>query len=154
MFKITPTPLEKQDLRKGLSSSSAGAFCTFEGWVRDHHQGKKVLYLEYETSEKLCQREAEKILHEAEEKFDIFKVRCFHRMGKVQIGEMAVWVGVMSAHRDAAFGACRHVIDEIKRRLPIWKKEFYQDGTSVWVSCQEDEEHLLQSTLKIESIKP
>ncbi|HBR15874.1 MAG TPA: molybdopterin-converting factor chain 2 [Candidatus Omnitrophica bacterium] len=135
MFKLSSIPLEQIDLKEGLLSSDAGAFCSFEGWVRDHNEGKRVIGLEYEAYVILCEQEAEKILKEAREKLDILHVNCFHRVGRLNISEMAVWVGVTAAHRDAAFQACRYVIDEIKARLPVWKKEFYDNGDSDWVNC-------------------
>lgn len=135
MFRLSSIPLEHIDLKEGLPSPDAGAFCCFEGWVRDHNEGKKVISLEYEAYDVLCAQEAEKILKEAREKLDILHVNCFHRVGRLNIGEMAVWVGVTAAHRDAAFQACRYVIDEIKARLPVWKKEFYANGDSDWVNC-------------------
>lgn len=136
MFKLSPTPLEKLDLRAGLISKSAGAFSCFEGRVRDHNNGKAVLALHYEAYEALCEKEAGRILGEALEKFDVIAAKCIHRVGKLGVGDMAVWVGVLAAHRDASFGACRYIIDEIKSRLPIWKKEYYENGNSGWVACE------------------
>ena len=141
MFQLTSQPLEKIDLRKGLTSASAGAFCSFEGIVRDHQDGKKVTALEYEALAPLCIKEADKILAEARERFALIDVRCYHRTGHLSIGEMAVWVGALAAHRAEAFAACRFTIDEIKKRLPIWKNEFYADGTSAWVNCAQHEHH-------------
>jgi molybdopterin synthase catalytic subunit len=132
MFKLVSTPLESLNLKEGLISPKAGAFCAFEGWVRNHNEGKQVEFLEYEAQEVLCQKEADKILGEVQKRFDVIALKCYHRVGKVAIGEMAVWVGVVAAHRDEAFQACRYIIDELKKRLPIWKKEFYVDGHSDW----------------------
>lgn len=136
MFSISATTIEAENLKLKMADRRAGALVTFEGWVRDHNQGEQVLTLEYEAYEALCKNEAEQILKEAREKFGIIDVQCVHRTGELQIGEMAVWVGVSSAHRGAAFDACRYVIDEIKERLPIWKKETYINGSSGWVNCQ------------------
>ena len=135
MLQILKIPLEKVDLRKGLSSKKAGAFCCFEGLVRDHNEGKKVIALEYEAYESLCEREAKKIFREAFEQFNVIEARCYHREGKLNVGEMAVWVGVIAKHRDDGFKACRYIIDEVKKRLPIWKKEYYDNGDSEWVAC-------------------
>lgn len=135
MFQILKVPLEKIDLRKGLSSKSAGAFSCFEGMVRDHSEGKKVIALEYEAYESLCEREAKKIFQEVFEQFRVIEARCYHREGKLNIGEMAVWVGVIAKHREDSFKACRYIIDEVKKRLPIWKKEYYENGNSDWVAC-------------------
>ncbi len=136
MFYLSTTPLENINLKENLKSDQAGAFASFEGLVRNHNDGKKVVALEYEAFEPLCQKEFEVILKEAKERFAIIDLRCFHRVGKLTIGEMAVWVGVIAAHRDDAFAACRYIIDEVKKRLPIWKKEYYVDGESGWVNCQ------------------
>ena len=136
MFKLFPTSLEHINLRDGLNDQSAGAFSCFEGLVRDHNDGKNVVALEYEAHEALCQNEARKIFDEARTKFNIINVKCFHRIGKLAVGEMAVFVGATAAHRDDAFKACRYIIDEVKARLPIWKKEFYANGDSDWVGCE------------------
>lgn len=136
MFSISNTTIDAAALKLKLADAKAGAFVTFEGWVRDHNEGKEVLTLEYEAYEALCENEARQILIEAKKKFGVIDVHCVHRTGKLDIGDMAVWVGVSSAHRSAAFDACRYVIDEIKSRLPIWKKETYVNGSSDWVNCQ------------------
>jgi len=136
MFTLSSTPLEEMDLREGLISESAGAFSCFEGLVRNHNEGKTVVALEYEAYKPLCEREARKIFEEVKQKFDVIAVRCFHRTGKLSVGEMAVWIGVIAPHRDESFKACRYLIDEIKSRLPIWKKEHYENGDSGWVACE------------------
>jgi len=136
MFQLANTTLEELNLRNGFAASKAGAFVSFEGWVRNENNGKKVVGLEYEAFEKLCQSEAEKIFKEVKARFDILEAKCFHRVGKLQLGEMAVWVGVTAGHRDEAFKACRYIIDQIKYRLPIWKKEYYESGDSGWVNCE------------------
>jgi len=139
MFKLTSLPLERINIKEGFTADSAGAFATFEGRVRDHSDGKKVLRLEYEAEETLCTKEAEEIFREAKEKFSTIELRCYHRLGIIEVGQMAVWVGCLAAHRDEAFKACRYIIDEIKKRLPIWKKEYYAGGDSGWVGCKSTE---------------
>ncbi|MCA9405414.1 MAG: ThiF family adenylyltransferase [Candidatus Omnitrophica bacterium] len=139
-FSLTTTSIDTQRLREELRDDSCGAYASFEGWVRNHHQDRSVEYLEYEALEELCVSEAETIFNEAREQFDITNVRCVHRIGKLNISDMAVWVGVTASHRDAAFKACRYIIDEIKSRLPIWKKEFYREGDSIWVNCAQNTE--------------
>jgi len=140
-FQLTPTPLEKIDLRQGMTSDAAGAFITFEGRVRGHNDGKTVVALEYEAYETLCHSEAIAILDESKQKFGIMAARLIHRVGKLRVGDMAVWIGVLAAHREEAFAACRYIIDETKKRLPIWKKEYYSDGHSGWVACTHDGAH-------------
>ncbi len=119
-----------------MHSAHAGAFACFEGWVRNHNENKNVVALEYEACASLCDKEGARIIEETKNKFAVLEVRCLHRVGKLDVGERAVWIGVTSAHRDDAFGACRFVIDEVKARLPIWKKEFYDTGDSGWIGCE------------------
>ena len=120
-----------------LADPVAGAYASFEGWVRNHNEGRAgVLRLEYEGYEQLGVKEGERIIAEALARFDITKAHCIHRLGELEIGELAVWVGVSAAHRGAAFDACRYIIDEVKHRVPIWKKEHYADGDSGWVNCE------------------
>ena len=133
-FQLTSSPLENLNLKNGLAAENAGGFCAFEGWVRNENQGREVIALEYEAFNELCATEAEKILNEAAHRFKIVDAHCFHRTGKLKIGDMAVWVGVTAAHRDETFKACRYIIDELKARLPIWKKEYYTDGESEWLN--------------------
>jgi molybdopterin synthase catalytic subunit len=118
-----------------LSEPAAGALVVFEGWVRNENEGRPVTGLFYEAEPKLCARELEKIAGEAKAKFGVFDVRVAHRVGQLAIGDMAVWVGVTAGHRDAAFAGCRYVIDELKKRLPIWKKEFYDAGNDRWIGA-------------------
>jgi adenylyltransferase/sulfurtransferase len=134
-FQLSSTPLMKEKLNENLRGSKVGAVVNFEGIVRDHNEGKNVTVLEYEAYDSLCQIEAQKILTEVQNKFDVLFVHCVHRVGKLTVGDIAIWIGAASSHRDEAFQACRYVIDEIKKRLPIWKKEFYTDGDSGWVNC-------------------
>ncbi len=136
MFFLLETPLETIDFREKLANPQAGAYACFEGWVRNHNEGQEVCFLEYEAYGPLAASQAQVIMTEAQEKYDILEIQCAHRVGRLQIGEMAVYVGVSAAHRDPAFKACRYIIDEIKHRLPIWKKEHYADGDSGWVHCQ------------------
>lgn len=136
MFLISKIPLEKIDLKKGLTALSAGALATFEGVIRNANDGKKVVALEYEVFDALALKEGRKILSEAKKKFKITNAKCIHRSGKLKIGDIAVWIGVASAHREEAFRACKYIIDEIKVRLPIWKKEYYKTGDSGWVNCR------------------
>lgn len=142
MFKISEETIEKSSLYEYLINPSAGAFVIFEGLVRNHNEGKQVLQLEYEAYETMCEKEAEKIFKEAKERFKVFDIVCIHRTGLLQIGDIAVWVGVNSAHRGDSFKACEFVIDEIKTRLPIWKKEYYTNGDSGWVNCEECSKHI------------
>lgn len=134
MFRIAAAPIDAAACRRAVEDPAAGAFVAFEGWVRDHNTGRAVSALEYEAYAVLAEKEGQRILEEVVTRFDVQRVEAVHRTGPLAIGDLAVWVGVSAAHRDAAFAACRYVIDELKRRVPIWKREHYADGTSEWVS--------------------
>jgi sulfur-carrier protein adenylyltransferase/sulfurtransferase len=136
LFLFTREPIDATLQRKTLADRACGGYASFEGWVRDHNEGQRVTHLEYEAFEPLAIKEGERILVEALERFGVEHAACIHRVGDLPIGEMAVWVGVSARHRDEAFRACRYIIDEVKHRLPIWKKEHYESGDSGWVNCE------------------
>ena len=136
MFEITAEPIQPEALRKEVMGHQAGGYASFEGWVRNHHDDKAVESLEYTSYKELAEKEGSRIVQLATEKFAIESARCVHRVGHLAIGEIAVCVAVSAAHRDAAFSACRFIIDEIKHTVPIWKKEFYIDQTTAWPSCK------------------
>ena len=135
-FSLHDIVLQPEHLRRQLQDPACGGYAAFEGWVRDYNDGRTVLRLEYEAFGSLALREGERILAEAQQRFGVARARCAHRVGPLAIGELAVWVGVSAAHRGEAFDACRYIIDEVKHRVPIWKKEYYQDGDSGWVNCE------------------
>ncbi len=135
-FSFSKAPLEPERYRDSLADAGSGGYASFEGWVRDHNEGKHVRHLEYEAFESLAIKEGARIVQEAIERFGVNQAACVHRLGDLAIGELAVWVGVSSAHRAEAFAACRYIIDEVKHRVPIWKKEHYTDGDSGWVNCE------------------
>jgi molybdopterin synthase catalytic subunit len=135
-FTLSDTPFDTATLRAELLDDRVGGFASFEGWVRNHNAARAVLGLRYEAYSALAESEGEKIMAEAAERFAIIDARCIHRIGDLAIGELAVWVGVTSAHRDAAFAACRYVIDEVKARVPIWKHERYAEGDAGWLHPQ------------------
>lgn len=135
-FRFSHAPIDVAAARAPLADPACGGYAAFEGWVRDTNEGRRVSRLEYEAFEPLALREGERILAEASERFGITRLACVHRLGALGIGELAVWVGASAPHRDEAFRACRYVIDEVKHRLPIWKKEHYTDGDSGWVNCE------------------
>jgi Molybdopterin converting factor, large subunit len=145
MFKISPAPLDPAALKQLLLDPHAGACVTFEGWVRDHNDGRSVRALDYEAFAELAEREGNRILDEARAKFDLVTAHCVHRVGSLHIGDLAVWTGVSAAHRGAAFDACRYIIDEAKARVPIWKKEHYVEGTSEWINCATRGDHVTSS---------
>lgn len=107
-----------------------GALCVFTGVVRNHNDGKAVLHLEYEGYEEMVVSVFAEIEAEARERFGVTRVRIVHRLGRMEIGDTSVAVAVSSPHRKEAFEACRFAIDTLKHKAPIWKKEFYADGSS------------------------
>lgn len=131
MFEITGGVIE-ETLAPG---NEAGAQVVFTGVVRNHNEGQAVESLEYEAHEGLAISEGEKILAEARSLFEIEDAHCVHRVGKLQIGDVAVMVAVTAAHRKAAFDACQYIIDEVKSRVPIWKREVYTDGKTEWLNA-------------------
>ena len=136
LFELSGESIEVPRLCERFTDPGAGAFVTFEGWVRDFNEGRKVKSLNYEAYERLALKEGQRVVGEALEETGARAAFCIHRTGSLEIGELAVWVGVSATHRGEAFDCCRLVIDRIKIRLPVWKKEFYADGDSGWVNCE------------------
>lgn len=134
-FSLCQVPLTPDIYRDAMQHPSAGGYACFEGWVRDHNEGRAVVRLEYEAFEALANKEGARIVQEAIARYGVLAAACVHRIGSLQIGDLAVWVGASSPHRGEAFDACRYIIDEVKHRVPIWKKEHYVDGISNWVNC-------------------
>ena len=135
-MSMTRAAINPDRLRDDLIDAAAGAYASFEGWIRNVNEGHDVLRLEYEAYEPIAITEGQRVVEEALSRFSVLNARCVHRVGLLEIGECAVWVGVSSGHRDEAFKACRYIIDEVKVRLPIWKKEHYVNGNSGWVNCE------------------
>jgi len=135
-FRFTQADIDTRSARQELQNLGSGGYVSFEGWVRDHNDGQAVTRLEYEAFEELAVKEGERIVEEALRRFPVVQALCIHRVGALTLGEMAVWVGVSSEHRGEAFDACRFIIDEVKHRVPIWKKEHYRNGDSGWVNCE------------------
>lgn len=132
-FRITETPIDTAAARLALCQPQSGGYVSFEGWVRDHHAGKAVARLNYSAYVPMAEREGARIIEEAKAQYDIDAAACIHRIGELQISELAVWVGVAAGHRGDAFAACRYIIDRIKETVPIWKDEYYSDGSRAWV---------------------
>ena len=132
MFRLVREPIDVGALRNALLLPEDGAVAVFEGVVRNHARGKGVLCLEYHAYEAMALRKMERIGIEAKERFPIRDIAIVHRLGHMEVGECSVVIAVASAHRGPAFDACRFAIDTIKKIVPIWKKEFYEDG-EVWV---------------------
>ena len=139
-FAITEQAIDPNVLREQLTQkANCGAFNSFEGWVRDHNDGKNVDYLIYSTYPELALSQGNAVIEQAKRQFAIEDAVCVHRVGRLDIGDMAVWVGVTAGHRDAAFAACRFIIDTVKAEVPIWKQEFYADSKhqTAWLANPE-----------------
>ena len=129
MFDITEQAIDSALLRQSLlNNEQCGAYASFEGWVRRQNEGRRVDYLIYSTYPELALKQGAAVIAAAKQQFAIEEAVCVHRYGRLEIGDMAVWVGVTAGHRDAAFAACRFIIDTVKAEVPIWKQEFYSDG--------------------------
>jgi MoaE-MoaD fusion protein len=128
---IVREPIDKGRLRKQLEDPSDGAMVLFEGVARNNTRGRRTLYLDYEAYESMALNELEKLAQAALERFKVRDVGIVHRLGRLEIGETSVAVAAASAHRAAAFDACRWLIDSLKKTVPIWKKEYFEDG-AVW----------------------
>jgi len=130
---VSTSPLEPATVEHVVAAPGCGGRVVFTGVVRDHHRGLAVRTVHYEAYVPMAERVLGDIAREAAERFDIGAVAVHHRIGDLEVGEVAVVVAVGAAHRAPAFEACRYVIDETKCRVPIWKKEIYVDGEA-WLS--------------------
>lgn len=119
-----------------LADNAAGGYVVFEGRVRNHNEGREVLSLEYEAFDELALAEGNRVVEEALARFAIFGASCVHRIGHLQIGEVAIRVEVAAAHRQEAFEACEWIVDQVKQRVPVWKKEHYSAGESEWINAK------------------
>lgn len=136
--RITTEPISPLALQEIFDDPSCGALTTFTGKVRNHHEGQSVKTLTYEAHTEMAEKILHEIVWEARRMFDTRRLIVVHRVGHLSVGETAVWIGAESPHRDSAFGACRYVIEEVKKRLPIWKKEHRADGSTRWMEgCHE-----------------
>ena len=134
MIELDKRPLDVQKALDHVSDASVGGIDIFIGTVRDATKGKKVIALEFEAYEKMAISEFKKIVQQAAKDWPIHKTAILHALGRKEIGDLAVVIAVSAAHRDAAFQACRYIIDTLKQTVPIWKKEIFEDG-EVWVAA-------------------
>lgn len=132
MIRLVREPIDVAGIRRSLAREEDGAVVIFEGVVRNHSHGRRVCSLEYSAYEAMALSELEQVDKDARQQFDIRDIAIVHRLGRLYPGECSVAVAVASAHRAAAFNACRFAIDTIKNKVPIWKKEFFEDGEA-WV---------------------
>ena len=131
-FELTDGPIDVGEVARRVVPAECGATVTLDGYVREWTRGRRSLYLVYEAYPPMALREMLRLGREAHERFEIAHIGIVHRTGKLEIGETSVCISVSAPHRRAAFEACEWAIKELKLRVPIWKKEFYEDG-EVWV---------------------
>ena len=131
VFELAREPIRVAEIVARLKAPEDGAVLVFEGIVRNHSGGRRTLYLDYEAYEEMALAKMREIGGAMHGQFTVDRVALVHRLGRLEIGETSVFIGVSSAHRRAAFDACRFGIDTLKRTVPIWKKEYFADG-AVW----------------------
>jgi MoaE-MoaD fusion protein len=129
--EIVHDRIDSKRIVNALSHRDVGAILVFEGVVRGNTRGRRTLYLDYEAYEPMALKELKRLQAQAKEKFAITEAAIVHRLGRLQVGETSVLIVVSSAHRAAGFDACRWIIDTLKKTVPIWKKEYFEDG-AVW----------------------
>jgi MoaE-MoaD fusion protein len=131
LVQIVKEPIQTERIVNAVKSGGDGAVCVFDGIVRDNTRGRATLHLDYEAYEEMALRQMRMLREDAKERFGVREVAIVHRLGRLQVGETSVLIAVASAHRGAAFDACRYVIDTLKKTIPIWKREQFVDG-AVW----------------------
>jgi molybdopterin synthase catalytic subunit len=132
VFRLIREPINIQEIAESIRKPEDGAVVVFDGVVRNHAKNKAVRFLEYDAYETMALKKLEEIGLRAKNQFQIRDIAIVHRLGHLEVGECSVVIAVASAHRGPAFDACRFAIDTIKKIVPIWKKEFYEDG-EVWI---------------------
>lgn len=132
-IKLTRHPIDPEFCRNAVADDSAGGQVVFVGAVRNQSRDKTVTHLDYEAYGPMAEREMARIALDAAQRFHLLKSAIHHRVGTLKVGELAVVVAVSAAHRKAAFEACSFIIDELKKDVPIWKREYFTDGAE-WVS--------------------
>ncbi|HVB35421.1 MAG TPA: molybdenum cofactor biosynthesis protein MoaE [Patescibacteria group bacterium] len=136
--ELVRRPLAPGEWLGSLAGAADGAMVVFEGRARNHSRGRRVLRLEYEAYEPMAMKKMRQLAAALRTRFGVSRVVIVHRLGRIEIGETSIVIGVSSAHRQASFDACRHGIDDFKRTVPIWKKEFFEDD-SAWAEGERPE---------------
>ena len=131
IFQLVREPIDPGTLIRHVRAPEDGAIVTFDGFVRNQSHNRRTLYLNYEAYEPMALAKMREIASQLYEKYHIHRVAIVHRLGRLEIGETSVFIAVSAPHRAAAFDACRFAIDTLKRTVPIWKKEYFEDG-AVW----------------------
>ena len=129
--QLVRDPIDMPALARYVRAPEDGAIVTFDGFVRNQSHNRPTLYLDYEAYESMALTKMQEIAAQLHEEFAIHRVVIVHRLGRLEIGETSVFIAVSAPHRGAAFDACRFAIDTLKRTVPIWKKEYFEDG-AVW----------------------
>ena len=138
LFELTTHPIDITSVARRVVPPECGATVTLDGYVRKFTKGRETLHLFYEAYESMALKEMEKLVDQAKRDFEISSVGIVHRLGRIEIGETSVVISVAAPHRKAAFAACEWLIRELKRTVPIWKKEVYADG-EVWIEGEATE---------------
>ena len=144
LVQIVREPIDTEKILNAVKSGGDGAVCVFDGIVRDNTRGRATLHLDYEAYEEMALRQMRMLREEAIARFGVREVAIVHRLGRLTVGETSVLIAVASAHRGAAFDACRHLIDTLKKTVPIWKREQFVDG-AVWADGEPFPEVLSRS---------
>lgn len=151
-FWISKHPIHIQECVDKVIRPEAGAICTFTGIAREFTKGKRTLYLEYQAYVKMAEKKLEEIGSEIKERWEQAEVSIAHRIGRLEISEIAVVIAVSTPHRPDAFAASRYAIERIKEIVPIWKKEHWEDGT-MWIGDQQEQISYKQDLPKEEEMK-
>lgn len=141
LVEIVENTIDAETILSRMKDGSDGAVCVFDGIVRDNTRGRPTLYLDYEAYREMALEQMRRLAGEAVEKFGVRDVAVVHRLGRLAVGETSVLIVVASAHRAAAFDACRWLIDTLKKTVPIWKRETFADG-AVWADGEPFPEEL------------
>ena len=145
--EITRDPIDTAAIMAASREGADGAVCVFDGIVRDNTRGRRTLHLDYEAYEEMALSQMRSLAEEAIRRFGVRDVTLIHRLGRLVVGETSVLIVVASAHRGAAFDACRYVIDTLKKTVPIWKKEQFVDG-ALWADGEPFPEEIAGSDLR------
>ena len=129
---LSRAPIDPGQLSASVATSKDGAIASFVGIVRDHHEGRSVVWLEYEAHEEMAQKQIKELIRAAQRRWPVGAVAIRHRLGRLQVGDTSVAIAVAAPHRAEALEACRWLIDTLKAEVPIFKKEVYADGET-WV---------------------
>jgi MoaE-MoaD fusion protein len=144
ILQLVREPIDARALIESLKAPEDGALVAFDGFVRNNFKGERTLYLEYEAYEPMAYAKMQEIRAHMRATFAIHRLAIVHRLGRLEIGETSVLIAVTSAHRAAAFDACRYAIEALKRSVPIWKKEYFAGG-AVWVEGEKPSQQAISS---------